>query len=135
MALKDTQAPLSAASQAYLSVTVDDTVHGAMTFLLGDVEFVSTNVYGGALVSACVVDWGTMVKYLPNAGGARENQFTIRLAADAYIYATDVASKRFRVYEALHALDFRNLAVSIYQWNAESSTQEVVWKGYWSGVT
>lgn len=134
MALKDSQGYADTRSQTYIEFSVTDGVYGSMTFRLGDVAFSHSNAYTGLPVSPCVVSWGNLVKYMPTTGNARQNQAVIRLAATAYVVATTAADRRFKVYEVFQNLNLRDLAVSIYQWNAGETTQEVIWKGYWGGV-
>lgn len=133
MALKDRQGDISSRSQTYLTFSVADAVYGTVTFYWGDVAFYATNAYGGPVVQAVVMDWGTLVKYLPE-GGVRQNQTTVRLALDASA-TPSTSTTPFTVYQVLHNLDFRDQPVSIYQWNAGDSSQEIVWKGYWGGIT
>ena len=133
MALKTAQARADSKSHIYLTFSVTDPVHGSLTFHWGSEAFSATNAYGGAWVSKCVLSWGNLVKYSPE-GSDRQNQAVVRLALDAYVTATNVASKRFAVHEVLQNIDVRDQAVTIYQWNADDSAQEAIWKGYWGGI-
>lgn len=133
MALKAKQSELSTRSQNYLTFTVTDDAYGATTFYWGDTAFSANNAYGGAWVQPVILDWGSLVKYLPE-GTLREDQTTIRLALHAEAVPSDQAVS-FTIYQILQNFNFRDRLVTVYQWNEGDSSQEVIWKGYWGGVT
>lgn len=131
--LSEVQSLSSTKGALYLFFTFTDPIYGTLTFYIGDQRFIATNVHGGPPVYPAVMNWGVLRKVVA-PGGGQVSELAIELVANAVVCPSDQADLRFRVYELLQKTALRDVAVSIWQWNAYSSVQEQIWSGYWGGT-
>jgi len=135
MALKESMSRFDvSASYMLMAFSVTDTAYGTMAFRISDASFVATNVTGGPMASPAVVSWGSFRKFLPIEGKGRQSPASVVLDADCVLIPTD-GNTRITVATLLREVNLRDVAVTVYQWNSEVTTFDVVWFGYITGIT
>lgn len=133
MALKDEQGYTLGLGRVFMKLAVTDTAYGAMTFYWSDSYFSATNALGGPAVYAPVLAWGSLRKFLSLDGEQRTSECVIEFDALATVVPSG-GTTRFTFLQLVTEVNLRDSKVEFYQWNASSTTQEVIWTGYWDGV-
>lgn len=124
--IKDAMSRSAASGRLYIDFTVTDTPNGNPRFYGSDAPFLASNVWGGAQVYPVVHSWGDLLK---DFSGEQSGNATVTLVASAQWTASNGTTSR-TVVEWIRQLQLRDVSASIYQWNEETTVQEVIWKGY-----
>jgi len=135
MALKDEQSRLATGGKFYLTFMATHPIDGSLTFYLGDQHFPSNNqATGGFQVYPVVTSWGALRQFMTQDGSDRSSEFSVQFAGLPYVVAS-AGTKRYQVFDLFRSLyGLFDTAVSIYQWNSASTTQQLVLTAYWRGV-
>ncbi len=135
MALKDARSRLTTTAKLYLTFTATHPVDGSLTFYLGDIAFSSNNApSGGFPVQPVVASWGDIRQLLARDGQERDSIFTISLHAASVVNPSN-GTTRYAVHQLLRELQsLSDTAISIYEWNADDSTQALLCLCYWNGL-
>lgn len=119
----------------FILTTFTDLVYGSMTFYFGD-QRIPVNSFGATTgpVYPCVTNWGALRSILTDTGDAT-SELSLELNAKMTVHPSNFADLRFKVYQVFQQLAIRDAALSIYQWNWYNNGTELVWAGYWGGIT